>query len=319
MLSNLFEFLTASQCPIWLLILSVLVLFALYAVFYIGAKNRWLASSEQERLISKIELQNVQDKAAQELKCLRSRTAAEINTARNDAEKKIAEIEQQAISEIERVKAECENVIATERELSSEQLRQEREKIVSEKDKLIGLSEKELLVQAVQSLASYASRLDRIEMVVYQLTDNAQQQQNCSNALRANVVTVCDAIETVSPRLEGIATNLQMVSSFNGSLQDDIGKLIALLEEIKHWTEEMQNLDVTDPLHDIFECLETIKEKTDRLQGYSSTTSITEITEIVESIKSTVSDLQGYSSHASLTSIEQALDEIKSALDSRNY
>lgn len=30
----------------------------------------------------------------------------------------------------------------------------------------------------------------------------------------------------------GIATNLQMVSSFNGSLQDDIGKLIALLEEI---------------------------------------------------------------------------------------
>lgn len=29
----------------------------------------------------------------------------------------------------------------------------------------------------------------------------------------------------------------------------------------------MQNLDVTDPLHDIFECLETIKEKTDRLQG----------------------------------------------------
>ena len=29
--------------------------------------------------------------------------------------------------------------------------------------------------------------------------------------------------------LEDIATNLQMVSSCNGSLQDDIGKLIALL------------------------------------------------------------------------------------------
>lgn len=319
MFSDILTYLTISQCQVWVPFLLAIVLIILFAILYIKAKNRWLALSEQEYQKSRAELRNIQNKADQELRELRSKTTAEINASRTNAEKAIEEIQQRATSEINHIQAECENAITQERQLSVEKLRRERERILSEKSELMALPEKELLVHTVQALAGYANRLERIETVVFQLTDTAQQQQNSTNILQANVVTVCGAIENLSPQLEDIVTKLQLVGSFNDSLQEELGKLNTLLSDIKNWTEEMQDIDLSDPLHDIAECLETIKEKIEQVQGYSSTTSLTEITEIVESIKSTVSDLQGYSSFTSLTSIEQSLDEIRSSLDSRSY
>ena len=94
--------------------------------------------------------------AQNEIKNIRSATTAEaqtkVNSAMQEAKEKIAQVEARTQSELCDMRAQAEL-----------RIREERESIRLNKESLQALNEKELLVECMSALGTYAQRMDRLE------------------------------------------------------------------------------------------------------------------------------------------------------------
>lgn len=94
--------------------------------------------------------------AQNEIKNIRSATTAEaqtkVNSALQEAKEKIAQVEARTQSELCDMRAQAEL-----------RIREERESIRLNKESLQALNEKELLVECMSALGTYAQRMDRLE------------------------------------------------------------------------------------------------------------------------------------------------------------
>lgn len=123
---------------------------------------------EKKRRISEVESATIRAKEAEHRafeasEQIRIDAERKMKKAVSEAEEKIAQAEVKCRDEIDVVKTNASEEMARMRMAAEERIRETREAICANKEMLRSLSEKELAIECITALNTYAYRLDRLE------------------------------------------------------------------------------------------------------------------------------------------------------------